>query len=116
MEYQMRQKSEQPMTNVTIRIPAHVHERLKATLYSGIEDKVPFGAQSVFYTNAIISALDRRTEGLPERLDKLHKELEFLYLEQGQASTVNMELCDELATAMTAIEQLIGILGKGNGN
>ena len=116
MDYKMRQKSEQPMVNVTIRIPVHVHERLKATLYSGIEDKVPFGAQSIFYTNAIISALDRRTEGLPERLDKMHKELEFLYLEQGQANTVNAELCDELATAMTAIEQLISILGKGNGN
>ena len=112
----MRQKSDQPMVNVTIRIPAHVHERLKATLYSGIENKVPFGAQSIFYTNAIISALDRRTEGLPDRLGKLHKELEFLYLEQGQANTVNAELCDELATAMTAIEQLISILGKGNGN
>ena len=116
MEYKMRQKSEQPMTNVTIRIPAHVHERLKATLYSGIEDKVPFGAQSVFYTNAIIAALDRRSEGLPDRLDKVHKELEFLYLEQGQADIVNAELCDELATAMTAIEQLISILRKGNGN
>ena len=112
----MRQKSDQPMVNVTIRIPAHVHERLKATLYSGIENKVPFGAQSIFYTNAIISALDRRTEGLPDRLDKLHKELEFLYLEQGQANTINAELCDELATAMTTIEQLIKILGKGNGN
>ena len=112
----MRQKSDQTMVNVTIRIPAHVHERLKATLYSGIEDKVPFGAQSIFYTNAIISALDRRTEGLPDRLDKLHKELEFLYLEQGQANTINAELCDELATAMTTIEQLIKILGKGNGN
>ena len=112
----MRQKSDQPMVNVTIRIPAHVHERLKATLYSGIEDKVPFGAQSIFYTNAIISAFDRRTEGLPDRLDKLHKELEFIYLEQGQAGTVNMELCDELATAMAAIEQLISILGKRNGD
>lgn len=116
MEYKMRQKSEQPMINVTIRIPAHVHDRLKATLYSGIEDKVPFGAQSVFYTNAIIAALDRRTEGLPERLDKMHKELEFLFLEQGQADTFNVELCDELATAMAVIEQLISILGKGNGN
>ena len=106
----MRQKSDQPMVNVTIRIPAHVHERLKATLYSGIEDKVPFGAQSIFYTNAIISALDRRTEGLPDRLDKLHKELEFLYLEQGQAGTVNVSLIDELATTMAAIEQLISIL------
>ena len=106
----MRQKSDQPMINVTIRIPAHVHERLKATLYSGIEDKVPFGAQSIFYTNAIISALDRGTEGLPDRLDKLHKELEFLYLEQGQAGTVNVRLIDELATAMAAIEQLISIL------
>jgi len=106
----MRQKSDQPMVNVTIRIPAHVHERLKATLYSGIEDKVPFGAQSIFYTNAIISALDRRTEGLPDRLDKLHKELEFLYLEQGQAGTLNASLIDELATAMAAIEQLINIL------
>ena len=46
----------------------------------------------------------------------MHKELEFLYLEQGQASTVNMELCDELATAMAAIEQLINILREGNGN
>ena len=106
----MRQKSDQPMVNVTIRIPAHVHERLKATLYSGIEDKVPFGAQSIFYTNAIISALDRRTEGLPDRLDKLHKELEFLYLEQGQAGTLNVSLIDELATTMAAIEQLISIL------
>ena len=106
----MRQKSDQPMVNVTIRIPAHVHERLKATLYSGIEDKVPFGAQSIFYTNAIISALDRRTEGLPDRLDKLYKELEFLYLEQGQAGTVNVSLIDELATTMAAIEQLISIL------
>ena len=106
----MRQKSDQPMVNVTIRIPAHVHERLKATLYSGIEDKVPFGAQSIFYTNAIISALDRRTEGLPDRLDKLYKELEFLYLEQGQANTLNVSLIDELATAMAAIEQLISIL------
>ena len=111
----MRQKSDQPMVNVTIRIPAHVHERLKATLYSGIEDKVPFGAQSIFYTNAIISALDRRTEGLPDRLDKLHKELEFLYLEQGQANIVNVSLIDELATAMAAIEQLINILKEGNG-
>lgn len=99
------------MVNVTIRIPAHVHERLKATLYSGLEDKVPFGAQSVFYTNAIISALDRRSEGLPERLGKMHKELEFLYLEQGQANIVNANLIDELATAMAAIEQLINILG-----
>ena len=106
----MRQRSDQPMVNVTIRIPAHVHERLKATLYSGIEDKVPFGAQSIFYTNAIISALDRRTEGLPDRLDKLYKELEFLYLEQGQAGTVNVSLIDELATTMAAIEQLISIL------
>ena len=112
----MRQKSDQPMVNVTIRIPAHVHERLKATLYSGIEDKVPFGAQSVFYTNAIISALDRRTEGLSDRLDKLYKELEFLFLEQGQANTFNSVLCDELATAMAAIEQLISILREGNGN
>ena len=111
----MRQKSDQPMINVTIRIPAHVHERLKATLYSGIEDKVPFGAQSIFYTNAIISALDRRTEGLPDRLDKLHKELEFLYLEQGQANIVNVSLIDELATAMAAIEQLINILKDSNG-
>ena len=111
----MRQKSDQPMVNVTIRIPAHVHERLKATLYSGIEDKVPFGAQSIFYTNAIISALDRRTEGLPDRLDKLHKELEFLYLEQGQANIVNVSLIDELATAMAAIEQLINILKDSNG-
>ena len=111
----MRQKSDQPMVNVTIRIPVHVHERLKATLYSGIEDKVPFGAQSIFYTNAIISALDRRTEGLPDRLDKLHKELEFLYLEQGQANIVNVSLIDELATAMAAIEQLINILKDSNG-
>ena len=111
----MRQKSDQPMVNVTIRIPAHVHERLKATLYSGIEAKVPFGAQSIFYTNAIISALDRRTEGLPDRLDKLHKELEFLYLEQGQAGTLNVSLIDELATAMAAIEQLINILKDSNG-
>ena len=111
----MRQKSDQPMVNVTIRIPAHVHERLKATLYSGIEDKVPFGAQSIFYTNAIISALDRRTEGLPDRLDKLYKELEFLYLEQGQANIVNVSLIDELATAMAAIEQLINILKDSNG-
>jgi len=116
MECNMRQKSDQPMVNVTIRIPAHVHERLKATLYSGIEDKVPFGAQSIFYTNAIISALDRRTEGLPDRLDKLHKELEFIYLEQGQANSVNTVLCDELAIAMAAIEQLISILRDGNGN
>ena len=104
------------MVNVTIRIPAHVHERLKATLYSGIEDKVPFGAQSVFYTNAIISALDRLTEGLPDRLNKLYKELEFLYLEQGQAGTVNEELCFELSCMLANIDYLVKVLAKADKN
>ena len=47
---------------------------------------------------------------MPDRLDKLYKELEFLYLEQGQAGTLNVSLIDELATTMAAIEQLISIL------